>query len=264
MRLQRDGGTSSVASLAAYTAIRSDDSYAAQGKKLTLTYRARCGADYSALSSVFSASIRSGPHTDVSPFSVVQNKFHNVTLTTAWQEFTLTTDDVVPETDTQVGVWMVAVPVGTAGANDWIEVEQVKLEASDVPTEHVPRPFNEEFALCQQYFQKSMTHDFTPTTQSGDWTTLIASSYGSSNAWSQSVEFYVPMRTSPTITLYSSSLGTAVNRLTEFRGGWVDTANNIAYATTTSFYVTWQPAAGTYTAGDCIVGLGGWTADAEL
>jgi len=74
-------------------------------------------------------------------------------LTTTWQRFTYTAS--VGATATELGLYFVFAPTGTAGAADYYEITGVQLEAGSTAT-----PFQTatgtkqgELAACQRYFQ---------------------------------------------------------------------------------------------------------------
>jgi hypothetical protein len=80
-----------------------------------------------------------------------------VTLTTTWQRFALT--GTVGATVKEFAFYSYWTPVGTAGANDWIEITGVQLDlgtytASSTPTfRRSGGTLAGELAACQRYFQ---------------------------------------------------------------------------------------------------------------
>lgn len=263
MRLQRDSGNTSTADLAAYCGLETSDSIPAQGGKITISYRIRCGANFSPTSSQVSVSIRSGAHVDVSPFSISQNKAATIVATTSWQDFEITTDAVIPNTHTQLGVWVAWTPTGTAGADDWLEIEQVKMEIGDTATEFVSRHYAEELSLCQRYFCKSTKHD-VPVVAG-----LAEFMYGNMAAWSginlrgDMVYFPVSMRSTPTLTTYASSLGTG-NLLQWFNGSaWANVTSQSASPINEAGF-SWSVTVPAVTSFYSYLYTGNFTADAEL
>lgn len=157
-RCLRDSGNSSTAVINLSQALESEDSYAFRGKKATLSFWARKGANYSAASDVLTASIRSGTATDENAAAAftgeVVAETSNVTLTTSWQKFTLTTSAVIPTSAAQLKVQFNYTPVGTAGAADNFDITGVQLEigALDTAFEHVS--YSADFAKCLRFYYR--------------------------------------------------------------------------------------------------------------
>lgn len=154
-RIQRDNGNASTANIEFAQALESIDSIPCRGQRLTLRFRARCGALFSAASSLLNVRVNTGTGTDERPYSFTggANAINqNVTLTTAWQEFVLVTAAVIPNTATQLGVLFAFVPVGTAGASDYFEIEERSLQVGIMPTGRFPyRTYQEELANAQRF-----------------------------------------------------------------------------------------------------------------
>tara|TARA_B100001287_G_scaffold69115_1_gene56859 strand:- start:527 stop:1687 length:1161 start_codon:yes stop_codon:yes gene_type:complete len=82
----------------------------------------------------------------------------------------------------------------------------VQLEVGNVATEFDHRSFGQELELCQRYYQKSYDYSTTP----GTATTIGSISntaYAAINYAGNSVQLPVRMRTTPTVTLYSTTTG---------------------------------------------------------
>ena len=157
LRIQRNDTVSSTGLMYFSTDLESSNAFACRGRKLTLSFYARKGANYSATSDYFALGIVSGKGTDqtlVSGYTsgaYVANQSN--TLTSSWQRFTVTTSSVIADDITQIGLQGTRTSVGTAGANDYLEITGIQLEISDVATDFEYRSYGEELALCQRYFQ---------------------------------------------------------------------------------------------------------------
>jgi hypothetical protein len=128
------------------------------GKTVTLSFYARAGANYSAASSALAVKLDSGTATDqnvlngytggASPINT------SVTLTSTWQRFTAT--GTVATNVTELGVYFIFTPVGTAGANDWFEITGVQLDVGNValPFRRSGGTIQGEFAACSYYYYR--------------------------------------------------------------------------------------------------------------
>lgn len=154
LRAQRDSGNSAVDAILTGQVLETVDSLPLRGKWLTLTFRARCGANFSAAGSALSGRILDGEGTDQSIHNMTSSSVIGsvvATLTTSWQEFTCTTVAPVEATTTQVGVQFFYTPVGTAGVSDYFEIELVDLEVGEYAGAFPYKSYAEELARCQRF-----------------------------------------------------------------------------------------------------------------
>jgi hypothetical protein len=161
VRLQRNNGDSSISLIYAQQTIETANSIWAQGKTVTLSFQARCGALYNAGTGTgtLQAVIRSGTGTDQtgSPIGTAFTGAVNVTtstktVTTTWQTFTVSGS--VGASATQLSVDFTTAHSGTAGATDYVEITGVQLEAGSVATPFEARPYGLELVLCQRYYYR--------------------------------------------------------------------------------------------------------------
>lgn len=198
------------------------------------------------------------------------------TLTSTWTKytFTFTTNTIVGKTfgtnnDDFLelvlfyvwGTGTTYIPNPTAEsfiAAGSIDVAQVQVNAGDRALPFQPRSFAEELALCQRYYAKTFSHNTAPVNGTG-------LSAGPLSAQSQTSVFDpgimwlfpVPMRITPTITLYNPRTGGTAGQWTN---GTVDGANARSYNTSEK---------NTYIDnGDAALATAAWvihaTADAEI
>lgn len=162
IRCQRNNGQTATTTTNLATALETINSIKFRGVKITLSFWAKCGANYSPASSALIASIVTGKGTDQNIYAGFTDLTDAIketkTLTTSWQKFTLTTTNVIASDITQIGVLFNCTPVGTAGANDWFEIAQVQLCAGDVALPFMPKSFEEELNACQRYYEKSYSY----------------------------------------------------------------------------------------------------------
>ena len=204
MRFQRNSGQTGVGSTYQMQSFESINSVPFAGKTVTVSFYARKGANYSQASSALLFYLDSGTGTDQNVGSGFTGQATvasvTATLTTTWQRFTAT--GTVSSSASQLAVYTVFTPVGTAGAADYFEITGVQLEVGSVAT-----PFHTyaatiqgELAACQRYYQS-----FIPTDNYQDF--FVGSSNDQTTYCRYPIIFPVVMRIAPT----ASTTGTASN-----------------------------------------------------
>jgi hypothetical protein len=132
------------------------------GKTVTLSFYARAGANYSATGNTLNAFIYAGTGTDqsivVSYTGITGAVSTSQALTTTWQRFTAT--GTIPTTATEMAVYIIGTPTGTAGANDFYEVTGVQIDLGSValPFRTYAATIQGELAACQRYFVRLNTN----------------------------------------------------------------------------------------------------------
>jgi hypothetical protein len=125
-------------------------------------------------------------------------------------------------------------------AGSYIEITQVQLELGSVATPFEYRPFANELALCQRYYQTSLRHpNGSLRTRKVGW---VGRGTGNYKLYGQTV-FPVEMRATPTVTLHAYGTDSGVNEGGDGRSGLTYYQTNSAfpqYATTT--YGIWAAA----------------------
>ena len=254
MRVQRDsGGTGTSANYLAQ-AFETVNSIPYAGKTVTLSFYARKGANYSAASDALNVTLQSGTGTDQQPinnFTGASNAIsQDVTLTSTWQRFTITTASALSSTLTQLRVVFLMTPVGTAGAADYYEITGVQLDIGQtaLPFRRSGGTIQGELAACQRYYYR--------LTATGD-AFMDLTGLGSASATTQvrvQVKLPVTMRAIPTsidfanlgvndgVTLtaltgltfsqaspdYASIATSGATGLTQYRPYWIRANNNTA------------------------------------
>ena len=190
LRMQRNAGQTAGGVVYLLNEFESIDSSRHRGKKLTFSFYARKGANFSHSSSYLTSNLTSGTGTDQSLSAGLTGGAGlisvNNTLTTDWQKFTHTTSSVLASNVNQICIQFTTVHAGTAGTNDYYELAGVQLEVGTEATDFENRSFGEELALCQRYHCKGSIS----TTGNGSTVYISASSM-----------FPQQMRATPTIVL---------------------------------------------------------------
>lgn len=210
LRNQRPNGNTSTSVSYVYQDFENLNSTIYAGKTITFSFYARAGANYSAASSLLSANVLSGTGTDqnhvLSGFTGSATVIsQNATLTTSWQRFSYS--GTVSSSAAQIGFDFRWTPVGTAGANDYIDITGVQLEIASSASAYSPNTstYQAELAACQRYFA-----NVVPST--ADYGTVISMFQATSSSTAKGgIRFPVPMRTSASITLAAANNFTLAN-----------------------------------------------------
>jgi hypothetical protein len=198
-RFGRTNGTTNTGTRSVFQTLETADSLRFAGQTVTMSFYARAGANFSALSNLLDVNIVSGTGTDQIYYSftgftnVVAT---NVTLSTSWQRFSVTGS--VATTATQMAVRFGFTPTGTAGAADYIEVTGVQLEVGSVAT-----PYNRQNGTIQG--ELSAAQRYYWLFNSGSSTILGTSFYQSTTRMHLPVTFPVTMRTAPSLVATSGT-----------------------------------------------------------
>jgi len=151
MRFQRTSGNTQTNNTGVVQGIESKNCEGLAGTTLTLSFKARAGAD---LSSDLDARFFYGTGTDENPVGMTgqtNDGGTDFTLTTSFATYTKTV--TVPASTTQISLTFAVTPTGTAGTNDWFEVAEVQVERGSVATPFEHRSYGDELSRCQRYFE---------------------------------------------------------------------------------------------------------------
>lgn len=215
-RMQRDSGNTSVQPILYTQSLESRDCYKARGKTVTLSLKAIAGANFSGASGNFFAQIWYGTGTDENVAIGYTGGAIGGTVTGvatgALGNYSVSA--AIPLTATEIGVVIQYTPVGTAGANDWLQVEELQLEIGSVATPFAHRIYANELMMCQRYFQKSFGQTVPPAQNAGTtnlpiFTQVVGASTGQ---YFNSYPLKVTMRASPTVIFYNAAAANAQAR----------------------------------------------------
>lgn len=204
IKLQRNAGATSTGLIRLCQVLETNNSIPFAGKTATFSFYAKAGANYSGASNAFAGYFAYGTGTDQSPSAYNSGSWTGqttlatpvYTLTTSWQRFTTTI--TIPSTATQLGFLLDYTPVGTAGADDSVQVTGVQLElgSSATPFSRAGGTIQGELAACQRYYQRSSGNQYAVV---GGWGSAVSTT---------AVRFAYPskvtMRTAPTSVDYGT------------------------------------------------------------
>lgn len=176
IRIQRDDGNSGTQEMIAVINLPILTSRLLFGKQVTVSFRARKASGFSAASNFLTVQLRQSKYTTEQAITNAGGVFPNdndavgtsssgFTLTGGWQKFTMTPGKLGTEPNPlpgeggrltyltqQVCLRIFWTPVGTA-LNDYIEIEELKIEEGDTATPFVYEDLAVERARCAAWVQ---------------------------------------------------------------------------------------------------------------
>jgi|21_taG_2_1085346.scaffolds.fasta_scaffold00506_11 hypothetical protein len=157
-RFQRPVSNTATAQMGIAQGLETIDSRYFAGKEVTLSFRARGGANWSPTSGNVAFKLVGGEGTDQNPVGMTTTEAI-ITITAAIPQgggfVQYSGTGTVPADKTQLAIQISWNTVGTAGANDYWDMREVQLELGGTVTQFEQRTYGEEFQLCQRYFEKS-------------------------------------------------------------------------------------------------------------
>ena len=155
-RLQRNSGATSTGGTYLSMAFEGSEFVRFTGGKVTFSFYARKGADYSPTSSNWNVFLQIGTDANGALYTGLTGGINvidqNVVLTTGGTRYSFTFD--VPSGYRACRLQMSMFGVGTAGTNDWMEITGVQMEQGSVatPFARAGGSIGGELALCQRYY----------------------------------------------------------------------------------------------------------------
>lgn len=159
LRYQRNSGSTQTGSMYIGQIIESLNMRDLAGQKVTLSFYARAGANYSVASNALTSIVAFGTAADqgftgfnAGTWTGYTQTPQTITLTSSWQRFSQTV--TVPSDALEMGIYFFGSATGTAGAADYYDVTGVQLEAGTVATPFEFRHYGLELDLCKRYHQR--------------------------------------------------------------------------------------------------------------
>lgn len=216
-RVQRNAAETSTNPIILCTSLTRDMCIGMAGNAVTLSFKARAGADFSAASSAITIAIYSGTGTaDTSGIggaftgsSLVSNPTQVITTTLA--NYSVTTA-ALGATVTQLAVQFYFAGVGAAGAADYFDITDVQVEVSNQQTPFERKNFAQQYADCLPFYCKSFLYSTAPAQNVGAATNehyFNATVAGASTMFSGSIYWPTRMRAAPTVTTFNPAAANA-------------------------------------------------------
>lgn len=186
-----------------------------RGQTVRISLLAKSGANFSPTSGALAVSLYTGTGVPAkrqygggfTGETTVLSISTNLGVSSATTAITGASSVIVPLTTTQAELQFTWTPVGTAGADDSITIDDVQLECewSDTtwtPTTYDRIPFEEMLQLCKRFYQKTFNYSVAPAAAAGMPGALsyVTVANQLANLWWQ---FPVELRATGSITTYN-------------------------------------------------------------
>lgn len=161
VRVQRNNGNTNINTIAFGHTIESRDAVRLQGQQVTLSFYAKAGATFSA--SGITAQLCTGTTADEGTSAMFNSTWagfaatlnSSISLTTTRTRYTVS--GTIPSGALEIGVKFLFVPVGTAGASDYFEIDSVQVETGSVASPFEYRSMEVETSLCRRFYEAGTT-----------------------------------------------------------------------------------------------------------
>ena len=154
IRFQRTASDSQTNSTGIAQGLETKDSTHLAGQEVTISFRARAGANWSPSSGRLVCQVAGGEGTDENHVSMTNTDIVisiNADMSTGSSFATFSGSGTIPSDKTQISIRFSMTPTGTAGANDYFDVRNIQLEVGGTATTFEQRQIGEELGLCQRY-----------------------------------------------------------------------------------------------------------------
>lgn len=219
-RVQRNSGQTGATIVYFEYPLTTDECVALRGQNITVQLYTSTGANWSPTSGTLNINAYFGTGAEAKQGGTSYTGQTNPLTTTvnlatsaSAAQTTFTGGSTVATNVTQGCLQFSWTPTGTASTNDWIQFDDVQLEAGSTATTFERPPFDEALRQCQRHYCKSFNYATAPAQNAGlngSLSSLIGNN-GSGEATGADVAWRYPttMRTTPTITTYNPSQANA-------------------------------------------------------
>jgi hypothetical protein len=219
-QIQRTAGQTGVTAMTFAYPLDTDEVVRLRGRTVSLKFAAASGALFSPASGTITATLYAGTGTiqkagaaavNFTSASIILSG--NANLTAGGASYGVIAAGTVPATATQAELQFTWTPVGTAGATDYFQLDNVMLDISGAPAQgflsnYEIMPFDMMLNMCKRHFWKSFSYGTAPAQNAGSPTGELIGLAGKAGATTQMITWRNPvsMRAVPgTITFYNPS-----------------------------------------------------------
>lgn len=202
----------------------SDEVYRMRGQYLSFKCLAKAGANWSPTSGTLTVTAAFGTGAAAkrgagfTSETVLFTTTSNLTPGGSAATISYTSAAVVPLTAVQGELQFTWTPVGTAGADDSVTIDDCALVMGTLVQDYQDIPFAMSLDLCKRFYQKSFPYSVTPAQAAGQLGSVYAISAAASQVASY-IKFAPELRSSPSVTFFNPSATTST---------WVDLTTSVS------------------------------------
>jgi hypothetical protein len=245
MRFGRNSGQTATGDVYVGNTLESIDARRFAGQTVTLSFYVKSGAN---APTSFVSQIRTGTGTDQSSATLFStgwtgglNNSQTNTVSTTMTRYTQTV--TLGSTVNQIMVLFSYTPTGTAGANEWFQIEGVQLEIAAAASAFSRNAgtIQGELAACQRYYFRGNAN------ASGNYVTFGLGMARTTSDIEAVINFPVAMRVAPTsidystLAVFDAVTVTALNAAPTFPSGGVSTTAARVYGPTAGGLTLYRP-----------------------
>ena len=221
-QVQRTAGQTGVTAMTFGYPLDTEEVARMRGKKVGVAFLAATGANWSPASGTLAATLYVGTGATAkrgAGFTGETNVLSissNIAANASAAAYGGISSAVVPANATQGELQFTWTPTGTAGTNDWLQLDDVMLDASAAAglgfqVQYERLPFDFQLLACQRHFWKTFPYGTAPAQAVGAGTGELLGIAGKAGATAQYLPFRhpVPMNKIPAVTLYSPAAASA-------------------------------------------------------
>ena len=224
LRIQRNVGNASTSTFRTWHQLESHIATQLAGKRIRVSFDMTVGADISNTMSVLigtgtaggEASLSSAGGSTVFATGGALTNLSTLTLVASEQRRVRLPSFVVPSDAKDMVLGVFNNYAGTAGAADFVEITNVKIEVGDEATPFRPQPMAKTLEDCRRHYQKSFALATAPAQNVGAGTGEYRAPLtiaGANVNYIGTVQFQTPMRATPTtITFFNPAAANAEAR----------------------------------------------------
>ena len=254
-QVQRTAGQTGVTVMTFGYPLDTEEVARMRGKKVGVAFLAATGANWSPASGTLAATLYVGTGATAkrgagfTGETSVLSVSSNIVAGTSAAAYGGISSAVVPANATQGELQFTWTPTGTAGTNDWFQLDDVMLDASAAAgqgfqVQYERLPFDFQLLACRRHFWKTFSYSTAPAQAVGAGTGELMAMAGKAGATAQFLPLRHPaqMRATPALTLYSPATTSA--QVYDETAGSYSTSSSYSGLTTEGGYVTATGAAG--------------------
>lgn len=218
-RVQRNSGQTGTGEILFGFPLDTDELYAMLGKFVRLSLTLKAGANWSPASGNMTVQVIVGTGTPVRGITgytgLTTPVATTVPITGTATRFQASSSVVIPTTTRQAEILLRWTPVGTAGAADYFEVDDVQLEivpdASQGASPFERLNFAEQLSQCKRHFQKTFAYATAPaqSTSASSCLQWVAISTTQPSFYDWLLPVNLRIASGATVTLYNPSAANA-------------------------------------------------------